>query len=273
MGKKKIGPLTWLGIITLGGILGGGGTLLLFDINAANHAKMGEGLSLFVPGVHIGKGEHYVVATDQFYKVVSAGTPEETQKFIFDSLKYTYNHFNKYNSCVSFTFCTTSDEVATKFGVKKIEKYGKGDIPLYATEDIISNNNYVMAKTDWKYNILSYEMEDLSITFRKKYLEAVWKEYPTLEETLNPHNSAVYTIAIHETMHTMGFAHVDGCESIMNAYVSSKSPKDLTNYDIAVLDKYNVQFYGAIPTYTEPELKTYTANKIKLNENAKDMSI
>ena len=203
--------------------------------------------------------------TDQFCKLLSyEDTTQEDRDLAINGLKEAYTTLNEYNSKLNFNFCTTNKDFAEQYNIPKVNSIGKRDIPLYLTTDILENNKYVMAKTNWDYNSFTYEMKDLSITIKKDCLFQVWKVYETLEETLTPKNSAAYTIAIHETMHAMGFAHVDPkvAESIMNAYVSYRSPKDLTEFDKQILDKYNVQFYGATPTFVTSEETTTSSSNL-----------
>lgn len=251
MSKKKdiLDILKWMGIGAIGGVAIAGGICLVSDGIQNHYAGMSKGIPLLVDGVHMKKGNHNYVITDKFYyELKSYDAPEEDRKMIIDGLKEAYNTLDKYNSQLNFKLCTTVDEVAEKYDIPKVDKIGKQDIALYLTDDVLSNNPYVMANTDWNYNQLSYEMEKLNITFRSKYAFSVWNIYDTLEETLSAKNTAIYTMAVHESMHTMGFRHVDDEVSIMNTYSKSSSPKDLTEYDIKMLDKYNVQFYGAEPT-------------------------
>ena len=244
-GKNIKDLVNLLGIIVIGGGAGIGGTLLAFDAQEKHFANISQGLPLMKGGIHLKKGKHNVVITDQFYELLTYETPQEDKDLVLNAFKEAYKNLNKYNSKLNFNLCTTVDEVANYYNLPKVSSIGKQDIPLYVTEGVLEGKNGVMAATNWKYDSFTYEMTNLDITFRKKYLLAVNKTYDSLEETMNPYNAIAYTTALHETMHTMGFAHIDDKESIMNTYVSYTSPKDLTEYDIELLDKYNIQFYGA----------------------------
>lgn len=251
MSKKKdvLDILKWMGIIVIGGVAGAGGMYLLTDGIQSHYANMSQGIPLLVDGVHMKKGDHNFVITDKFsYKLTSFNAPEEDQKMIIDGLKEAYTTLDTYNSQLNFKLATTVDEIAEKYNIPKIDKVGKQDIALYMTNEVLDGNERVMAHTDWSYNPFNYEMKDLSITIRTKYANAVWKTYDTIEETLAPKNTAIYTIAVHESMHAMGFRHIDDEPSIMNTYTNFTSPKDVTDYDIKMMDKYNVQFYGAEST-------------------------
>lgn len=260
MGKKNevLDILKWMGIIVIGGVAGAGGMYLVMDGIENHYASMSHGIPLFKDGIHMKKGDHKFVITDNFYNLLSYDTPEEDQKMVIDGLKEAYTTLDNYNSQLNFKLATTVDEVAEKYNIPKVDKIGQQDIPLYMTEEVLDGNKYVMAHTDWKYNLFSFEMEKLSITFKKNYALSVWNQYDTIEKTLAPKNTSVYTTAVHESMHAMGLAHIDDHESIMNTYVKYNSPKDLTEYDIEILDKYNVQFYGAESTLktSEDYLKT-----------------
>ena len=273
MNKKDVKDiLTWLGIAVLGGSLVAGGTMFVFDAIDSHHAKISEGLPLLHGGIHLKKGEHKVVITDQFYKLLSYDTPQEDQDLVVNAFKEAYKNLNKYNTGVNFKLCTTSEEASEKFNLPITESFKNDDIKLYATDGIINNNKNVLAATDWDYDFFTYEMKDLSINFKKDKLFSVWKVYDTVEETLSPYNAAAYTVAAHETMHAMGFAHVDDEESIMNTYVKYKSPKDFTEYDKKIMDKYNVVFYGATATYSE-NVKNKTENSLQFDDYTSDMSM
>ena len=253
--------LKWLGIFVLSGALGAGGAIFALDRIEDYHRRQGDGLPLLVDGVHMKQGDHNVVITDQFYNMLSYGdTPKEDVDLAIGGIKQAYINLNELNSKINFNLCTTVDEVSTNYNIPKIETLQGSDIPLYITTEAIAGNSRVMAETKWAYDAFTYELKDESIVYCKKYLFAVWKEYPTLEETLNPYNSAAYTVTAHESMHLMGFSHIDNKESIMNTYLSTKSPKDFTEYDKQIIDKYNVQFYGAEAQYTEQSNTEYTVS-------------
>ncbi len=253
MGKKRDGIkgiLKMAGIAIIGAAIGIGGMNLTLDLVDHHHASVADGLPLLANGVHLKEGEHNVVITEQFDEMLHFGTTEEDEFLVVNAFKEAYTTLNNYNSKVNFNLCTQDENLAEKYDIPKVDSIGKQDIPLYMTTEVLDNNKNVMAHTNWHYELFSHELKDLSITFRKNYLLMVWDELDTIEETLSAHNAAAYTTAVHESMHAMGFAHIDDRASIMNTYVKPGTPKDVTEYDIYLLDKYNVQFYGAEPTYT-----------------------
>ena len=93
---------------------------------------------------------------------------------------------------------------------------------------------------------------------------SLWKTYDTEEETFDVYNSAAYTTCAHETMHAMGFAHIDNHKSIMNTYVSLSSPKDFTEFDKKIIDQYNVIFYGSKSKQIQSENSTKIENEMGL---------
>ena len=261
MGKKHFFRelkeiLIWAGVIVGGGIGGAGGMKLAFDAQESHFANMSQGLPLLKAGAHIKQGNHNVVITDQFFNVLSYNAPQEDQDFAINGIKESYFTLNKYNSKLNFNLCTTVDQVAKRYDIPKIKSIGKQDIPLYATDGILEGSKYVLAKTDWSLDNFTYQMKKLSITYRADALYAYNMAYSTKEETFNPKNATIYAISLHESMHAMGFAHNNKNRTIMNTYLSLSSPKDLTEYDIEMLDKYNVQFYGASPTIQSNQATT-----------------
>ena len=84
-------------------------------------------------------------------------------------------------------------------------------------------------------------------------------------------NTYAYTITVHEMMHAMGFAHQEEKDSIMYAYLSYKSPKDLTEKDKEMLAKYDEVFYDIKHDVIADDAKTEKAytiiDNIKNEEN------
>ena len=253
--KEIVDILKWGGIIVLGGAVLGGGAILAFDVQKNHFKDMSSGIPLLVDGIHLSQGDHNCVITESFHKYLTFNQTEETQNLVMNALKEAYTTLNTYNSKLNFNLCTTVDSLAQKYNIPLVNKIGKQDIALKMIDGVLDNNKNVMAHTNWDYNSFNYQMKDLSITYTTKYAFAVWTTKDTVEETLTAKNAVIYTTTVHESMHAMGIRHVDDYDSIMNTYVRTKSPKDLTEYDIEILDKYNVQFYGA-----ESTLKTSSEN-------------
>ena len=276
MGKKVtfLTVLKMAGIGAIGGALGIGGAWLACDLIDNHFSSMSQGLPLLAPGVHMKSGDHNIVITDQFCELLSYGTTQEDEYLVMNSFKESTKNLNQYNSKLNFNLCTTDSTIAEKYDITYVDSVKKDDITLYATEGVLSNNPGVMGNTDWDYDFFTHEMKDLSITFRKKYLLQVWTMKDTIEGTLNPYNCAAYTTFSHEMMHCLGFAHIDDQESIMNTLCTLTSPKDFTTYDIQLMDKYNVQFYNAEPTYyvstTNDASSSYTTSYVDTNNSNKD---
>lgn len=279
MSKKKdvLDILKWMGIVVLGGVAGSGGMWLVLDAQENHFKNMGNGLCLLKDGVHMKQGEHNYVITDQFYEYLTYDTTPEQQDLAINCLKEGCKTMDKNNSCLDFNLCTTNDVASKKYNIQKIDKAGKQDIPLYITDKVLENNEHVMAKTDWSYDSFNFQMKDLSITFRKKFMFSVYNLKDSVKETLDVKNCVLYTTFVHEAKHTKGEAHNEICYvdennrkiplSIMYPYTGNYTMKDETRYDIEMDDRYNVQFYNAKPTIEYIYNTDGTLIKDKINEN------
>lgn len=266
MSKKKdiLDILKWAGIFVLVGATVVNKAYMIMDIIRSYHTGKSQGLPLLANDIHLKKGDHNFVITDSFYsELTNSNFSEESKKMIIDGLKEAYTTLDYYNSQLNFKLATTVDEAAEKYSITKVNKVGKQDIALYMTDKVLKNNENIMANTESQHNPFNYEIENVNITFRTKYANAIWQAYDTIEETLAPKNTVIYTMAVHEGMHAMGFAHIDDHESIMNTYTKENTPRDLTEYDIEMMDKYNVQFYGAESTLKASE------NRLKITKYTK----
>ena len=259
--KKFKDLLTYLGIgagAIAGTGLGFGGAKLAIDLIESNVASKGKGLPLLKAGVHLKEGNHRIVIDDQFYEMLTYETTKEDQDLAINGIAKAYENLNQLNRGIKFELCTTVPEL-TNYGLTKVDKVGKSDIPLFVTTENLDGSKNVLAHTNWTYNFFNGELKDQSITFRKDALLTVYTTYDAIEETLAPLNTLAYTVTAHESMHLMGFSHIDDKESIMNTYVSLFSPRDFTEYDKQIIDKYNVEFYHTEPIYSN----TTTSEKIE----------
>ena len=241
MNKNKVkSTLTVLGLgVLFGGVVAEGSVFAIDIING----KKGKNLPLLSGGIHLREGNHNVVITDQFYSHLKYENQVD-KDIVVNGFKEAYNDLNRYNAGLNFTLCTTNKELATEYNIPNVSEIGSQDIPLYCTTEIIENNKNVMASTGYNEAFLTHEMKDVSITFKKDSLFKVWRTYDTVEETLNVYNTAAYTTCAHESMHAIGFSHIDDHESIMNTYVSYSGSKTFTDYDIKLMDEFNTIFYG-----------------------------
>ena len=257
--KKFRGFMSGLGLYMCGfgavGIPMAGALTYLKVANDINDKKT-AGLNLMPGDFHMKKGNHRVVITNQFWEAYIPDASEVDKKITVNGMKKAYKDLNDACSGISFELCTTEDE-PTKFGIPKIDKVKKNDIPLYV-EDLIDNNKYVLGNAHCEnINPFTFEIGKLDITYKKEILDAVYSE-----KYLNvPHNAVIYDIAVHETMHCMGFAHNEDKDSVMYKQISGykfdysflKDPNYtcLSADDKIALDKYCVEFYGAEPKYKE----------------------
>ena len=209
----------------------------------AYYKSQDNGLALLAPHVHLKKGTHRVVISDQFYEMLTFETEKTDQDLAINGIKKAYENLNEHLWGINFELCTTANGL-DEYGIKKVDTINKEDLPLYMTTEIIDNNKNVLAKTDWDYNYFGRELKEESITFRKTPLFTVYKIYKTDEETMNPLNTYAYTITTHETLHALGLPHTESKDSIMYPYISLSSPKDLTEKDIEILKTYCTTFYG-----------------------------
>lgn len=249
--------IKYLGIFVFsagaGAGISAGGTKLAFDLIDDHYKKMSQGLPLIQPGAHLKEGNHRVVITGDFWQAI-VNEPEDAKKFVMDGISTAYDDLNKLNTKLSFELCTTEDGLE-KYNVKKIDEINDQDISLHITEEYISNNQHVMAITNWNKRMLTREIYDNKITYRKDYLLTAWRSFGLKEDILSPYNSVAYAITAHESMHAMGIAHVEA-DSIMRSK-SSYYYKDITQLDKEIIDKYNVVFYGTTPKYDYKNLDEY----------------
>ena len=229
---------------TAGGIVLRSDAVLNDNIKNSNRNN-DEKLVLLKEGAHLREGNHRVVITDQFYKLLTSDEkmPEKIVNVTIDAFKEAYDTLNKYNTGIQFELYTTNKELAEKYNVDYIDYFSNKDIPIYLTEKDINNDSNVAAALNWKFNDEKREMINLDIVFKYDTV-LTFRNGDTLEETLTTKNSYTYSITLHETMHGMGFAHQDTKDTVMYPYTSFDTPKDLTDRDIKMLEKYNEVFYS-----------------------------
>lgn len=256
--------LKWMGIIVISGGVGIGGSMLVIDGIDRHYEKLTGDLPLLVDGAHLKAGTHRVVIGGQFMNMLKYDTTEEDQDLALRGIAKAYENLNDLNSeKLQFKLCTTEDGLQ-KYGITKIDKINKNDIPLYITNDFAENPN-IMAETDWHYDNWTRELKDQSITYKKKYLSSVWKAYETMEKTLAAENSLAYTITAHESMHLMGFAHYNGEKSLMNTY-STGNNTDFEECDKKMIAKYNETFYNTKTKYSTTYANTKPSKKLEFEE-------
>ena len=251
--KNKLGILKALGLTVLGG------SALVACGNANqntnnNYSGYTNGLPLVAENVHMQKGEHNYVITEQFYEYLTDDILKKNQDMAINGLKEAYSNLDKYTSSLNINLCTTVETLANEYGIKKVDSIGEQDIALYMTNDNLANN--ALTKTSYNYDSTSKEMKNLSITFKKETTFSVWKLYNNLKELTNPYNTVAYTNALRTGLETMGFRYFNDNKSVMNDFTED-SPKDLTDYDIELLDKYCVTFYNAETTLKKSANNVY----------------
>lgn len=197
-------------------------------------------MPLISEGVHMKKGSHNYVITEQFYRLFTDDVLAQNQKMAINAFKEAYSNLDKYTKSLSFNLCTTVDELASKYDIQKVDSVGEQDIALY----IIDDDNVALAKASVSYDSKSKEMKELSITFRKETVFSVWAFYNNMSQLQDPYNTVAYTNAIRTGMETMGFAYFNDNQSVMND-LNDDSPKDFTQFDLDLLEKYEKVFFEA----------------------------
>ena len=279
--KKKKKDSIWghlavigIGVVTNGIILANMPAITDAIADKTNpYVKLGEGLPLSSKGAHLRQGAHNVVLTESFYEAL-----DKDNQFRCDlavrGIKEAYEDMNKYNKGLSFNLCTTNSELSNKYYIPMAEKLANDDIYIYGTNDILLNSNAILGIAEHNKNILSCELNDLKITFRLNKLYQIWNDYMySTEKTLNtPHNSALYSCAVHETMHIMGLRHIEESEriSILNPYLEYCN-RELTKEDIELLDRYNVQFYNTKSIFEEDNKDVVVTSATKEDEEEMSM--
>ena len=261
----------YFGLVAGSGLVGVGLGMALTDGVDAYYRSKTDGLVLLREGAHLKEGTHKVVISDQFYQLLTYETAEQDQTLAMNGIKKACEVLNENVKGVQFDLCTTVKDCAEKYSLKQVDGAEKGDITFYLTNDILDNNPNVLGNTDWDIEHFSRELKDLSITFRSKAMFTVWSLFPEDKEVMDPLNTYAYTITVHEMMHAMGFAHQEEKDSIMYAYLSYKSPKDLTEKDKEMLAKYDEVFYDIKHDVIADDAKTEKAytiiDNIKNEEN------
>ena len=238
--KKKNMGLLLAGVGLSLGVCSGA----LFDGIEIYHRVKSDGLVLLKNGVHLKEGNHKVVITDQFYELLTYQTKESSQYLAISGLKAAYERLNEVNTGVQFELCTTVKELSKKYSVGYTESFDvKNDIPLYLTEEAINNNITVLAKAVTSENFITRETYNNSIIFKKDTIFSTWIYYPNPHQTNAPKNTSIYSIAMHETLHIMGFAHTDNECSLMYPEATCDNI-DLSKEDIEMIARYNEIFYG-----------------------------
>ena len=255
--SKKIVGWTTFAVTAIGSVVGG--IALIVDNFIAPYQASND-LPLLADGAHLKKGTHRVVIGDQFYDMLTYDTTKEEQSIAINGIKEAYTTLNSYNSKLKFELCTVVDGLE-EYGIKKISGISKSDIPLYITEKSIDGHAGVLAETNHDLHILTRELCNSSITYKKEGLFGLWDTSGSEQEMNNPKNSLAYSVTAHESMHLMGIDHISG-DSIMNTYMQYKN-RDFTESDKKLLDKYNVQFYKA---------KSYYANTASYTKEEDDLS-
>ena len=234
---------------------------------------LGEGLPLLEKGAHLRQGDHNVILTDSFYEALDRSNQFRCDLAI-KGVKEAYDVLNEYNKGLNFNLCTTNEDLSKKYFIPMVDKKATDDIFIYGTNDVLLNNEKVLGYAQSGMNFITRELYDLKITFRLNKLYKVWSTYcDSVEKTLAlPHNSGLYSCTVHETMHLMGFRHIEENEriSIMNPYQKSCN-KELTQEDIEFLDRYNVQFYNTKSIFEEDNKDVVVTSSIK--EDKEEMSM
>ena len=199
-----------------------------------------HGIPLIAEGVHMSKGTHNYVITDQFYEHLIFDTLQQDQDMVINALNEAYLNLDKYTPSLNLKLCTTVDELANKYSIQKIDSIDEKDIALYIT-------NTGTTKATYNFEAESKEMKDLSITFNKEDTLSFWHFYNKTKDLFDAYNTCVYTYAVRTGMETMGIGYFNNRKSIMNdsALTDENSSHDLTEYDIEILGKYCIEFYGS----------------------------
>ena len=168
---------------------------------------------------------------------------------------------NKYSSRVKFRLCTNDDEFSKKYDIPKLEtEPAFDDIFLEGTDQVLSGKETVVGTAYHDYNRSTLEVKDLKIIIRLPKSYGIWKSFGgSAGKSFVPHNWELYSFLVHETMHTMGIAHINDRVSIMNPVISFENGNyELNAADVKLLDDYNVKFYGAEPQNLLPPMTEIT---------------
>ena len=215
---------------------------------------------------HLRAGNHNVILTQSFYDALDKDNQFRCD-LVMKGLKECYDTLNEYNRGLHFNLCTQVPELANDYYIPLVNETAKDDIFIHGTNDN-SLGGKAIGLAETRYDLRSYELYNLKITFKLKELYYVWNNYLySAEKTLNtPHNAAIYSCAVHETMHTMGIPHITDRNSIMNTVLKGSS-KELTEEDIKLLDEYNMNFYGTKSIFEEE------TENAEYNDYTTDMSM
>ena len=166
MNKKKnsIAKILKIAGIT---ILSGAGIVCPFiETQHQYFVQKGKGLDLTIRGNHLKKGDHNYVLTDQACEMLSFDTTQLQRDIAIGGMKAACADLDKYNSQLNLKLCTTNAEYAKEYDIPKVDKIGKQDIPIYITDKYQDTN---MGKACTVVNVFDYTLNNMSITFRKKY--------------------------------------------------------------------------------------------------------
>ena len=266
MRRKRLDLYEWMLIIGASYTLGIGVAIGATKLHEYKYAKMGEGLPLLEKGGHINAGNHKFVITENFYNIFVTGRTDDERQFAVDCINQACEDLNKYNSCLSFELCSTVEQMAD-YGVKTINSYSSDDdIELYLSVGDIDGSEITLGSTHYVLDWKNYNLKDKYIVMRNDVVLARWKNlFVSPEEYNDPYNSYMYTVTTHEALHAMGFAHREG-QTIMVKSMS-KAYNHLFDSDIYYMDRYNVQFYGAKPTYQKPEQNSAFTQLLSYEQN------
>ena len=246
--KLKAGIIT---VSVLTGIVGGGiamgqgiGALVTDLIGGQPKTQQkSDDLHLVAENAHLREGTHKVVLTHNFYNYMSYETTEEQQDMVIDAIKTAYDNLNSYSSNLKFELCTESQYLVEKYDLPRVPSVNKDtQIPLYITQDKIDNTDEILANTEYKIDRDNGRLMRQSVTFRKEYLFGTWSNYGK-DGNYDIKDTFAYYITAHESMHLMGFDHIDK-DSIMHTSIDYKY-RDFTKFDKKLIAKYNEKFYGA----------------------------
>ena len=217
---------------------------------------------LLAKDIHLKKGTHKVVVCENFYDVLSV-RDEKSKQYVFKNIKAAYDRLNEVNTGVQFELCTTSYTVADNYDLKYVDYVDvNSDIVLDMIAGKFEENPKAAAIAHCDWDEKTRELKDLKITLRLKWVNAKWVIKSDEEKHYAVDNSYIYSVILHEALHTMGFAHQDDENSIM--YYKTKQAHDFSPEDLEMINKYNEVFYGTkqnIATYSqkqeEPEELTF----------------
>lgn len=167
---------------------------------------------LVCENAHITEGTHQLIITDQFMETLDNSVYQDKNNTL-NNINNACIRLNDVLSHVKFKLVLESHEIITN----------ENDIPVYLSNDYLKDNSCV--------GLCTHELGKNGLLINQTLSFRTWDLL----------GNRGYQLALHELMHAIGFAHQEKDSVLISGL--EKSPTDLTEKDIELLQNYERRFY------------------------------